>query len=365
MGEERGQETGQTTSAARDRRIVARFLDLIAAGFVALAVATGFDGEYGRAAAALISGLVVFLCGMYWSHIRQWLGPVLSRSMVAVASNGWAWLAVLFVLFCYLAAPSFIAHINNNRPTPVSPVPGSEASSTPPRPWDNLYVSFSFPRPAGVPSDDVEIEIKLINNQENAVSVENISAVELFGNDKNPYGKLDECYDPNVAEFKTKNDNISSEDATIQGVSVTKRLDLVSYKQPIKITLDNIDARFPLIIRSKQPVIAKATFEINPYERKKGGFNFFVICPTIKFFDTRGQDSVSICPDLIDISFSKEEYNADSRRIAGFIPLRDHIKTIGPSSESGDKYRVLASRAGQFQLTPKIGTNSCPLVSTD
>jgi hypothetical protein len=113
MAEEQEEKQGQPTSTIdRDRRIVARFLDLLAAGFVALAVAIGFDGEYGRATAALISGLAVFLCGIYWSQIRRKIGPSLSQSMVVVASSAWSWLFVLFVVFCYIAAPSVIGHIN-------------------------------------------------------------------------------------------------------------------------------------------------------------------------------------------------------------------------------------------------------------
>jgi len=90
-----------------------------------------------------------------------------------------------------------------------------------------------------------------------------------------------------------------------------------------------------------------------------------VICPTIKFFDTRGQESVAICPGLLDMIVTKEEYSADAYLFPRQIAHRDHIMTIGPSPQFGDTYRVLAGRAGWFQLTPKMGANSCPLVSAD
>jgi hypothetical protein len=141
MVEEREEEEGRQQpipTTDRDRRIVARFLDLLAAGFVALAVATGFDGEYGRAVAALIGGLIVFLCGIYWDQIRALIGPALSRSMVAVASDARSWLAVLFIVFGYIAAPNFIARLNQPAP-PNKSEPKSTAAPLKPSIPANFY----------------------------------------------------------------------------------------------------------------------------------------------------------------------------------------------------------------------------------
>src|SRR5689334_8677664 len=94
--EEEEEQPGFGTPPESEKRIVARFLDLVAAGFVALAVTTGFDGEYGRTAVALGAGLLVFLCGLFWDILRSAIGPVLSSSAYRVASSAWSWLAVLY-----------------------------------------------------------------------------------------------------------------------------------------------------------------------------------------------------------------------------------------------------------------------------
>jgi hypothetical protein len=132
------EEEEQSPVTARDRRVVARFLDLVAAGFVALAIATAFDGEYGRTAAALVGGLMVFLCGIYWDQIRALIGPALSRSMFAVASDARSWLAVIFIVFGYIAAPNFIARLNQ----PALPSK-SEPKSTAPAVKPSLPANFS------------------------------------------------------------------------------------------------------------------------------------------------------------------------------------------------------------------------------
>ena len=66
------------------------------------------------------------------------------------------------------------------------------------------------------------------------------------------------------------------------------------------------------------------------------------------------------------MTFSKDEYRADSYRVASLIATHEkHLTTVGPSPESGYIYSVFAQRAGRFQLTPKIESNSCPLVARD
>jgi hypothetical protein len=127
VAEEREEEEeSQTAKAERDRRIVARFLDLVAAGFVALAVAVDFEEQYGRAAAALVSGLIVFLCGVYWDRIRTIIGPALAGSTFRVASNAVSWLAVLFIIFCYIAAPSFIDNLSKPSTSPPRLAPNGK-----------------------------------------------------------------------------------------------------------------------------------------------------------------------------------------------------------------------------------------------
>jgi hypothetical protein len=243
-------------------------------------------------------------------------------------------------------------------PPPASMLPGQRA-------LDNFYVSFSFPHPAGIAGNDVEIVLRFLNSEENPISVENISVLELFGNDKESYRRLDECYDPNMVDAKIQNDAAFPDDTPTQGSSGTKTLEFVSYKKPITMTLNGTEAKFPLLIPPRMPIIVAVSFEVSPLEKRRGGFNFFVVCPTIKFFDTVGLESIAICPGLIDMSFSKEESRDYWNRLSRLSPSLDHIVTIGPSSSTEDRYRVLAKRAGRFQLAPKVGTNSCPLVTAD
>jgi hypothetical protein len=94
--------------AKMERRVVARFLGLVAAGFVGLAIVIGYEREYVGSAVALTIGLLIFLCGVYWDRIRTVLGPALAVSVYKIASSAVSWLIVLFIIFCYLAAPTFI-----------------------------------------------------------------------------------------------------------------------------------------------------------------------------------------------------------------------------------------------------------------
>jgi len=103
-----------TGAADSDRRIVARFLDLVAAAFVALAVATGSGGEYGRATTAFLIGFGVFLCGIFWDRIRSVIDPGLTGSILRVASDARSWLTILFIVFSYIAAPSFVTRITHS-----------------------------------------------------------------------------------------------------------------------------------------------------------------------------------------------------------------------------------------------------------
>lgn len=230
---------------------------------------------------------------------------------------------------------------------------------------NNFSVSFSFPHPKGITGDQVEIALRFVNNEENPINVENISVVELFGYEKEAkyrLRQLDSCYDPEVVTFKTQLDDISVSDSPVQGSRATKVQHLVSYQKSTKIMLNGAELRLPLAVPPKMPMIVTATFEVYPAYKNMNDLNYFAVCPAIKFFNTRGQESVSICPGLLDVFLSREEDLTDS----GLIPLRDHIETIGPTPQSGNNIRILAKRAGRFQLTPKMGdNNSCPLVATD
>jgi len=125
----------------------------------------------------------------------------------------------------------------------------------------NFYVSFSFPKPGGMTGKEAKIVLRFINNQENFISIENISVVELFGNDKHQFEQFDECYDPQTVEFKRTDD--INEDDPIRGARATKNLYLVSYKRPTSIMLNGNSVNFPLDIPPKQPVVVIVTFEVN------------------------------------------------------------------------------------------------------
>jgi len=116
---EEEEDTRPAPSPEIDRRVVARFLDLIAAGFVALAVVKLFESAYGSASAAFVIGLCVFLCGIYWDQIRPRLGQTLATSMQRIASDARAWLLVLFVVFSYLAAPALVTIITRPAAPPA------------------------------------------------------------------------------------------------------------------------------------------------------------------------------------------------------------------------------------------------------
>jgi hypothetical protein len=115
MAEEREEQEEARPNSDSERRVVARFLDLIAAGFVALAATLAFDSDYKRAFAAAAIGLAVFLCGIYWDPIRRKIGPRLSGGVVNVASSGWAWGFVLLLAFLSLAVPSLIDRITKSQ----------------------------------------------------------------------------------------------------------------------------------------------------------------------------------------------------------------------------------------------------------
>jgi hypothetical protein len=231
----------------------------------------------------------------------------------------------------------------------------------------NFSVSFSFPRYAGRMSNDVEIDLRLLNHEESPISVENISVIELFGNDKHPYVKLDECYDQNIVEvIKNAVNNSPPEGSRSQGSYPSKALTFVTYTNPANMKLNGKDTSFPLEILPNRPIILTVTFPVDEVEKGNCTFNFFAICPTVKFFDTRGQESVSVCPGSIEMTFSTEKYSADAYRVANLIATHEkHLGTMGPSPVTGNVYRVFAQRAGRFQLTPQMASNSCPLVAPD
>jgi hypothetical protein len=232
---------------------------------------------------------------------------------------------------------------------------------------NNFYASFSFIPPLGVTAENINMKLRFLNREENGVLIENIGAIELFGRDTEPYRQLDLCYDPNVFEIiRTESDSDSNGPTrSSQGGFATRPLQFVTYAQPTNITLDGKAAGFPLEIPPNMPIVIDVTFPLDPTEKKRPGFNFFVVCPSIKLFDTRRQESVSLCPGLIEMVFSKEEYSAESYRVARLIPRENHLGTMGPFPPTGDVYRVFAHRPGQFQLTPRLEGNTCPRAATD
>jgi hypothetical protein len=229
---------------------------------------------------------------------------------------------------------------------------------------NNFYVSFSFPHLAGT---EIEIELRFLNNEENPISVENIGAMELFGNDNEPSLKLDECHDPAIVDVTNNEVNSSPPPGSrTQGSYVAKALQFVIYANSINIKLNGTDTRFPLEISPRRPIIVNVKFPVDTQEKNRPMVNFFVVCPSVKVFDTRGQESVSVCPGLIEMTISKEKYSADSFRVARLIATHEkHLLTVGPSPETGNVYRVFAQRAGRFQLTPQIKSSSCPLIAPD
>jgi hypothetical protein len=159
---------------------------------------------------------------------------------------------------------------------------------------NNFYVSFSFPHLAGT---EVEVELRLLSQQDNPVSVEDIGVIELFGNNKEPYLQLDECYDLNIVEIM-KNEMNSSPTAgsRTKGSSVAKPLQFVIYANPLHIILNGRESNFPLEIPPNRPIIVNATFPVDQQEKNRPNVNFLVVCPSVKLFDTRGQESVSPVP---------------------------------------------------------------------
>jgi hypothetical protein len=230
----------------------------------------------------------------------------------------------------------------------------------------NLSVSFSFPRFGGRMRNEVEIELRPLNHEESPISVENISVIELLGNDKHPYVKLDECYDPNIVEAITNavNNSTPKDSRWSQGFYIGKSLTFITYTNPSNIKLNGKEVSFPLNIPPDLPIILNVTFPVDEIAKENQTFNFFAICPAIKLFDTRGQESVSVCPGSIEMTFSTQEYNADlfARLSAAHLT---HPETGAPSPETGNRYRVVAQRTGRFQLTPQMASNSCPLVAPD
>jgi len=287
-----------------------------------------------------------------WEFSRIWSAPHVSKWLTGIGTiiAGCALLGLYVLLAPPPPAP------------PPAPTPPSKAAK--PTLGDDFYVSFSFPH---LVDTEVEIELKFLNHEENPISVENVGIIELFGNDKEPYLQLNECYDLNIVEV-TKNELNSSPPSAsrTQGASSTKPLEFVIYAHPLSMKLNGREASFPLEIPPKQPVILDMMFPVDASEKSKPTFNFFVVCPSIRFFDTRGQESVSVCPGIIDMTFSTEQYSADSYRVANLIATHEkHLGTMGPSPASSNRYRVFAQRAGRFQLTPKMESNSCPLFGSD
>jgi hypothetical protein len=124
---------GDIPTAGAERRVVSRFLDMIAGGFTALAVAVGYEGQYVPATLAALVAIAVFLCGVYWDRVSRFLGPPLSNSAYRIASNAWSWLAVLGFIALFIAASPIIATFIPPRSLPI-PVIGNEppvAATTP------------------------------------------------------------------------------------------------------------------------------------------------------------------------------------------------------------------------------------------
>lgn len=208
-----------------------------------------------------------------------------------------------------------------------------------------------------------------LNREENGVAIESLGMVELYGTDKEQYRQLDLCYDQNVVEIKRteSEDSLFNTPRLAQGSFSSRPIGFVNYGRPINLTLDGKEVSLPLEIPPQKPIIVTARFPVDSVAKNTHPSNFFVLCPSIKLFDTRGQESISMCPGLIEMTFSKEEYSADSYRVAGLIAQRyHHLGTMGPYPEGGNVYRVFATtRAAQFQLTPKVEGNTCPESGTE
>ena len=254
------------------------------------------------------------------------------------------------------------------------PIPGKSSSMEEPvKTTDrgtigNFSVSFSFPRFAGRMRNEIEIELRPLNHEESPISVEKIGVIELLGNDKQPYVKLDEYYDPNIVEAITGavNNSTPKDSRWSQGVYIGKSLTFITYTNPSNMKVNGKEANVPLEIKPNLPITLSVTFPVDEIAKENQTFNFFAICPAIKLFDTRGQESVAVCPGSIEMTFSTQEYSADDYRVARLIATHlKHLGTGAPSPTTGNMYRVVAQRAGRFQLTPQMASNSCPLVAPD
>ena len=147
---------------------------------------------------------------------------------------------------------------------------------------------------------------------------------------------------------------------------VTKTLGFVTYTVPTHMKINGKDASFPVDIAPNRPIIVDAIFPIDAIEKSTKGLNFSAICPSLKLFDTRGQTSVSVCPGAIEMSFTKEEYSANSYNVAILIATHErHLGTGGLTPMNGNLYTATAQRAGIFQLTPETVPGSCTLIARD
>jgi hypothetical protein len=110
-------------SAIPEARAVSRFLDLCAAAFAGVAADFFMREGYQQAITPAAVAIAVFLGGVFWPRIAQTFGPRVATTAADVATDFRWWLAVLGLLFVYLAAPPIVTAIKF-RPD-LSPAPGT------------------------------------------------------------------------------------------------------------------------------------------------------------------------------------------------------------------------------------------------
>lgn len=129
---------------------VSGFLDLVAAGFCVVSADAFMKNDYERAIIALSVGLIVFLIGIYWPRLERILAPSISEGALQVASDFRWWLAVIGLIFFYVAAPPIIDAVNRFRHampsqvvTPSQPAKKPEQIDTPAAIPTSLRLAFS------------------------------------------------------------------------------------------------------------------------------------------------------------------------------------------------------------------------------
>jgi hypothetical protein len=84
-------------------------LEVLAAAFVAEAVAGLMRADIGEAVGALAIGIFLSLVGFFWASIKQKMPKKFSDTVAMVACDFRYWLAILLVAFLYLGYPNIHA----------------------------------------------------------------------------------------------------------------------------------------------------------------------------------------------------------------------------------------------------------------